>query len=1070
MPNVIKFERNKSFLIAGSASGIEITATKDPAIAAALANNQPFPPGDVKLGDISVKGEAGKDIGFAGKKGSVGFKASVEAHAGLAVYFNPNELVDALDLNEKISPGLNLSSDSDFLYVLLNWGYDLAASAKGSIALGANPLTVNFSGDLKTTAAYCVIRKLGRATGAFDAVKETANSWVLPTHVETLDQIPAGTWLVAEIDGSTALSLGATFGYDFNWIRESELGGLSGEIGLRIQSGIKVALGFEASGKFALVIARESTDVANQIVRLRLFRQRKRGWSFALNVNATIQANNTLLPGELDGFLAGVFGTHGAQIVKDLEILGKWTDVNTDPSKLLAGFTLDYAKKFLSSITAIDNLDIPERLDNARKLLLKMIEKWNGLDHEVATLLMKFADKSSDLNKIRDFCEFLSKTADEDQIKATIKKLVENVDFFDLPEAKWLESATATEIAKLLNDSDEITKLKKVADKTLALLDGSEFQQVFERLQEYINTKIHLAEIEKVINEADFQHLDEWLKARLETFLGQKLDFTTFKQLQSVISKVREKAQEFYKTGLKALTDKYKFEFIATYQKSTTNSALFDLEFDFATAGVGKSLQEAVDGKFDKLMVEQRDGVKLKVATLTHEIKRNSHVEFSMPFFGKKEMDHITESIASVNATDDDGRVLAFGLTAKDVVTSKNQRNSTASLAGVFDVMPSNQVRVFSQSTLDYSYSLRQAKKAMKAADLRYQLGSYMDSDNRSTAPLLSGVFSTPVNGNLSGSIDLWYADIDKSANDVLNNGDDIFGDTLLSLQIGVGSGVTAAWMKATTDKHSPRYLDMSRRLQRKLKQLIPFIYLQNPERFKDEPHVVAGVLTYSAIPPSTQIRLDDNKLFLDQPGDVYWDHMDSKKVLAMMSHPQTATTLATRLQAVFERLNKIQGFQSVAKDYAPNADNIERILNAAAKGEPNKHLHVLLRTDSQTVNAARDVGRKLAEFKETAAIEPTKAVKLLAEFGDKFTDTFNTELSGMHGGFNARPLGTLLMIEAALALDPSLTAKDIKMTSILELIVLKDSTSFKLGDYIGGAVPKKDDCVIQQRIVSLGQ
>src|SRR5262245_12155162 len=45
MPDVIKFERNKSFLSDGSAIGIEITATKDPKVAEALLKNQPFPPG-----------------------------------------------------------------------------------------------------------------------------------------------------------------------------------------------------------------------------------------------------------------------------------------------------------------------------------------------------------------------------------------------------------------------------------------------------------------------------------------------------------------------------------------------------------------------------------------------------------------------------------------------------------------------------------------------------------------------------------------------------------------------------------------------------------------------------------------------------------------------------------------------------------------------------------------------------------------------------------------------------------------------------------------------------------------
>jgi len=95
--------------------------------------------------------------------------------------------------------------------------------------------------------------------------------------------------------------------------------------------------------------------------------------------------------------------------------------------------------------------------------------------------------------------------------------------------------------------------------------------------------------------------------------------------------------------------------------------------------------------------------------------------------------------------------------------------------------------------------------------------------------------------------------------------------------------------------------------------------------------------------------------------------------------------------------------------------------------------------------------------------------VKLLAEFGSKFTDTFNNELGGLHAGFNARPLGTLLLIEAALALDVTLTPKDIDMSSILELIVLKDSSTFNMGDYVNGVVPKKEECVIQQRIVSVG-
>jgi hypothetical protein len=480
-------------------------------------------------------------------------------------------------------------------------------------------------------------------------------------------------------------------------------------------------------------------------------------------------------------------------------------------------------------------------------------------------------------------------------------------------------------------------------------------------------------------------------------------------------------------------------------------------------------LQEAVDGKFDGLMVEQRAGVKLNVATLTHGIKRNTHVELTMPFFGKKEMDHLNESVATVNAIDDDGRVLVFGLDAKDVVSTKNQRNSTVTLAGAFQLKPSDKVRVFSKASLDYSYSLRIAKPRMKRADLQYQLRSYIDADHRSVVPLLSGVFGTANNGDEpSGSLDRWFADIDDTVESVLHNGPDVFGNTLLSFQIGVGPRVTEAWQKAPTNDTSPRYLDMSRRLQAKLKQLVPMIYFQNPDKFKTRPSASA-LLVYSAIPVSTQITLSGDKLTIDVTSGIYWDFLDPDKVRAMMNHPRTISNLTDRLRTTFELLSQTSGFADVAKDYAPTSGNITQILNSATSGVGKANLHALLHNESETVRAARETGKKFAKFEEVAASEPSKAVKLLAEFGSKFTDTFNNELGGLHAGFNARPLGTLLLIEAALALDVTLTPKDIDMSSILELIVLKDSSTFNMGDYVNGVVPKKEECVIQQRIVSVG-
>jgi|GEM_PF-906579 len=1067
MADVIKFEKNKEFLSGDAAAGLKLTAIKDPKVAAALAANDKFPVGDVRLGDIAVSGEAGKSVKFAGDKGSVEFKASAEAHAGMGVYFDPDKLLEALELNDNIAPGMSLGSDSDSFYLVLNWGYDLAGSAKGSIALGANPLTIEFGAEGRRTGSYAVVRRFEREKGALDAVKETANSWMLPTQVKSIDKFEPGTWLIAEVDGSVALSLGAKFGYDYNWIHETQLGGLSGDIGLRIQLGVSVALGFESSGKYALVVGRESQDPADMSLRLRLFRQRKRGLSIAFNAAATVQGKNELLPEELDDFIAAVFGTHGAQIVKDLEVLDKWTDVTKDPAELLAGFTVDYAKKFLGSVTAIKNLDIPGNLEKAKSLLLDLIGKWNDLDHRVATMLLKLAEKSADLAKVREVVGRIA-DADEETVKAEVGKIIKRFDFADTPEGKWLESVVTGSVLRMLNSSHELGLLKEAAAKTRALLDGSTLETMLGRLQEYINQKIHLSEVEKIVSEADLGKLDEWLKARLKKFLGSEIDFEKVKEIQKAISTVRAKGQEFYRAGLKALTEKYKFEFIATYQKSTTKSALFDINFDFdpKNNGVGASLREAIDGKFDGLMVEERPGVTLNTATLTHEIKRHAHVELSMPFFGKSEMDHFNNSVAKVAATNDGGRVLVYELASEDIVVKKNQRNSTVTLAGFFPLRVGSEVRVFSTSSLAYDYSLRQVKKGMKRADLQYQLKAYMDADSGSSRPLLSGVFGQQSDGTVAASFEAWLGDIDAAVEQALHNGPDTFGDTLLSLEVGVSPNVTAAWLNASDDETSPRYLDMSRRLQAKLKQLIPFIYFQNPEKYDDKSAATAAsLLVYSAIPPSTQVSLSNGKLKINQPTGIYWDFLLPEKLEAMVNNELTANNLAAILQRVFDRLSVTPGFEKLAKDY--RRDRVDEI-RAKAEKDSADGLHKLLRTESMTVREARAAGVKMAGFKKTGTTEPSKAVKFLAEFGEKFTDAFNVELSGLHGGFKSRPLGTLLLIESALALDPGLSASEVKMNSILELIVLAEAAKFNLGDYLDGANPPEEEIVFQQRIVSI--
>jgi hypothetical protein len=85
---------------------------------------------------------------------------------------------------------------------------------------------------------------------------------------------------MAEVDGQFAATIGAQYGYNFNWIHKVGLHGLSGDIGLKIQAAVEVELGFSASRKHFVIVGRDSLNAADEILRVRLHKISKRGFSF----------------------------------------------------------------------------------------------------------------------------------------------------------------------------------------------------------------------------------------------------------------------------------------------------------------------------------------------------------------------------------------------------------------------------------------------------------------------------------------------------------------------------------------------------------------------------------------------------------------------------------------------------------------------------------------------------------------------------------------------------------------------------------------------------------------------
>ena len=190
----------------------DVTGQPGSAVLAALATNGPFPGGRIDLESLSVKVSSDRDVPVGGVKGSVNFSGTASTYQGIAVLDEPADVIALLvrdQINDDLAKGLALEK-AGHRYLLLRWGYDLQAAAKGAVGLGAGP-KITFGAEGKRLGAYAVVRQIPSDTPSRDAIAALFDSWMLPSQFEQLDDLAPGTTIVAEIDGSLAVKLGAQY-------------------------------------------------------------------------------------------------------------------------------------------------------------------------------------------------------------------------------------------------------------------------------------------------------------------------------------------------------------------------------------------------------------------------------------------------------------------------------------------------------------------------------------------------------------------------------------------------------------------------------------------------------------------------------------------------------------------------------------------------------------------------------------------------------------------------------------------------------------------------------------------
>jgi hypothetical protein len=1037
-----EFPLDPKILGPGSALKVSVGGATDADVLQAILKNTAFPTrpnGQLPLGSIDLQASGGNQIAFkAGPSGTVTFQFAASFHAGIGVFDKPADALGSLSLDSAPNLDLTIPGDQASRYLLMVLGYKASGSFTESSPIGAVG-SVTFGAQASGDQLFAVLHGFPADTGADTALRDTVVSWRLPRHVASPNDLKPGTWIIAQTNGSVALNIAAQLGYDFNFVRQANLLGMPRSLGVKIDAGLKATFGFNASGQFLVVVGREKDD---GVVRLRLFKQKDLGFNFGLNLNVGVTGQADLPP-TIDDFVQAVFGVHGQQVLNDLHLIEQWTDPTKDLGDTVARLI---NKTGLDLLTKATGIDAAAEFEKARQLVLGAFQKWDALPSRVSTAVWKILGKAAP-GAVDEFKTFLTALADPnpDSRSQALAQALAQVAFGDSPQGQFLESIAEQGLLAL---SSQLDKVQKIASQTLNILNGG----IIKNIQDFISQHLDLDQIRKVVTENDFNTVDEWLIKRLSDFLDQKLDFAALKPIQTAISTVIQKASDIYKKAIDALNNTYNFNFAATYQRNTTDTALLDVNFDLSNAQAAQLFQQvATASRLDDLLVKVVPGVTLNQASLSHEIKRQGEVAVHMPFFDFSTQ-HINDSVASVtalNAEHDSGRVLVYQGNATDVVTSPSRFQSQLSVMGKLRVV-NGQLQADALADSSVSYQSLQVKTGMTQGELKFRTMPFLRG-------LLGNVFSD------DESIDRFYTALNQTMSDATGNQSN-FGDAALNFQIALPAAVLAAWFQPLDSSSvSKASLQMSLALQAKLREMVPVHFFQDLAALGQNP-TAAALLVWSGMPVANSLSLDDDGGLQFGTKSVFWDVERPELRKAMIFDKRTSNALLAALEVARGRLldasNKHQ-----ASLFGPDQAGAFQELAASQAGDIL--VHNLLSTEAVMVEGAASALKDVQKALVVLATAPSQAIRRLADFGAALSSTFNKNLTVYSRPETMRTLNSLLLVEASKALNPAMLAAT--PAAMLSMAVLKQGHTFQLNDYLTGKLPPQEEVAVAQTLTNLG-
>jgi hypothetical protein len=1021
------YDLDKNLITSGFLDGnasvtVGITNQTNPTALRKISTNEELGTDEFVVDNIEAKaGAQASDITFLNGGGQVGFQASGDLFAELAVFPDPTGTTFSAALGPVADTKFTLQSDPDRTVVMLRWGADAAASGSGGIALGGAAGTVNFSAGLAGNLFFCVLQQVPCRTPTDDALKAVVKSWRLPAQVRTPDDLAPRTHLLAEVGGSLTASISATFGHEFNWIRQINDGAIAGDIGLKLELGLKATFNLTAQGKYAIVVSRESEDA---VIRVRIYKLKLNGFDFALSASAAATPCIPL-PDNFTDLVKATLGLHAQQILSELEnpnAINDWINK----------FGPEYVTELLKKFTGLD-------LAAAMAKVNDLATRWKALPSSAASLFVKLAEKDiPDFSEIEQAAQIVA-NKDGGGLKALLESRIQDLHLplLDSPLGQYLEGIAELGPLSLLQNIPDAAQ--QAAQKAVAFFKGDPIEELLHKIVSEIDGRLGLDAVLAVIQGDPAAVLDKLLFSKLEAFLNRTPTLQDVQALQKTIQSLLKKSEDLYGKTVTALNNTYTATLNSTYQQTTSDTALIDATFDFGLAangpGVASALQQLLAGRLDDFLIKPRAGVTLNNGALTHLVKRHSHVDLTLPFL-KLEGDWLSNATASFNAIDQNGgRLTTYQLsvtgtqvnraTFTSLWMGRNWRSTAIALSGQLSAKLgfAGTVRMHAETDAE------KKRLATSTSSIRLEVASMtLNQLDAGIEPFAVQFLRRAFPDN--SAFEKWAATGRLLAQP---------GNTLVALDVSLPAAVPLAWLNNTiSDKKDAVYKELSLTLQLLLKRYLKDYYFRDISRYENQAPAYL-VLLYAAIPPAGAITVGGSSSSVDD--GIYWDTDDMNAIRGMANQArdsESAQGFKAQLAQAQTRL-VAAGRNDLARFFDPSDGMAESFKEATSDANLGLLKNSLLFVEGNVISAARDAALLAATFNAlVAANQPVDALKALASFGNKIVEAFNHDLSSVFVQDNdaLQRLSPLIFAQAASVFDPSISTTNYDST--LNVTVLK--------------------------------